>query len=301
MAEEFRKLVNQTRRGGGDRRKILEYIASHPGATPYEISKFVYGGKDYTGAVIRHLRKLERVWNIWVLKIERDGRGAFHIYLTDEGRKLSQNEGLNLSSGKVEEFIYEFNKLLDIPLTLEETEKLQKLLSDRIIDVLIEIASSVKVPLISLPEPRPLDALWFYDAEKNHIRRDEIKSGLSKFIYDVCPQLQNFPPNLVRKKTREVIEDINLDALLAEHLMAVPIAKKHGIEASLDKLVDFLGRIATIVRGRLVGEDRKKAHEIYAYRYGTAVQLAIAQRYRASLQIGKKLDVKAERGGQKRG
>ena len=290
MTSELRKLLNikgeEVRSIYDRRRKILKYIANHPGSTPYEIAKNVLGaGKDgvtWSSSVFRHMRRIERIGGVQFLLINRDEHGNYHVSLTEEGRILCENEGLLIPSDRTEAFIHTFNKQLDQPLTVKETVKLKALLSPKIIDSLSEIASGFKtLEFIPLPELSPLDGLWFYDAEKNEIKPDKIKSAVLLNIYRVHPQLQKFPKNIVRREAKEMMRKVDLDTLLVERLKAIPIARKYDIETDLDKLVDFIGKIATNDRGKIAAENRRKAYEIYGFRYGTEIQIAIAQRYQA--------------------
>jgi hypothetical protein len=284
MAGELRRLLSgsgeATRPIQDRRQEILKYIANHPGSTPYEIAKNVLGdGIKWSSSVFRHIRKMETIGGVKFLLVTKDQESINHVSLTEDGRIMAENEGLLLPSDRIETFIHEFNKQLDQPLTVEETKTIRELLSSKVLEALSEIAQSSKpLDLIPSPELSLLDAIWFYDAETN-LHFDDIKQGIiSKRLYEVFPQFRNYPKKIVEREAKKLLKKIDLDAIFQEHLAIIPIAKKHGVEAEMNKLAGFLRIIATEDRGKIAAENLRRGYELYAFRYGTSIQVAIAQK-----------------------
>lgn len=289
MEEEFRKLVNPYRRGGAARRKMLEYIAAHPGTSLYKIAKNVFGdGLTYTAQVQSNVKRLAFVDGVQLLRMERDERGTHHVYLTEEGRRLCLAEGLQLASGKPWLFITELNRQLDGMLTPSEIAKLESLLTEPVVRTLEEIAEKSKflsvfrpifpnTPLESLSTP--LSALWAYGAEKELAQKmDEgIKEIYSSFslLCELYPLLKNHR-EWARKEYKRILKRIDLKNLIQQSMYCIPIARKHGTEKQLDELLEFVTPL--LERGKEAKLNRGKVEEIYAHRLGLQLQTEIARR-----------------------
>ena len=232
-AREFRELVNQQKRGGRRRHEILSYIAKNPGATPYKITKRIFGEEVplHYKAVLEHLKKLEKIGV--VIKTRRED-GAYKISLTEDGKYLCISAGVELPSKGAEEFI----KLLDNlsgPLAPAESRKISSLLTDVVWNTSIKVAKIAGGYFHPLPKELKLSqqilrALWFYDIERK-----------------------------VLEKFKGRLEFIAND--LKKYFITLPLVQERKLEQNFDELAHLLAQLTQ--RSPLMSDFRDSCYTMY--------------------------------------
>ena len=102
--QEFRKMVDEHKRLGRRRRKLFEFIANNPGATPYRIARAVYGDPMvYHRTVVKMLEMIRRRVP-GLLHEETEGK-VKHISLTDRGLEAPSIAGSLGAEDDLENFL----------------------------------------------------------------------------------------------------------------------------------------------------------------------------------------------------
>lgn len=195
---------------------------------------------------------------------EMEGKGTLSSERDPDDRRRRIYK-LPLPSGREGELLRELDGQLGEPLTGDEVDELDELLSEEVIEALEEISKISVGSEVSL-----LDGLWFYDAEREELDLDEIEDSVAdpERMREVAETvwLSMLPPGKAKEGMEKALEGVDVSAVARDNLPAECKANKYGVESELDELAGRIRKIADERGGGVVHENRKKAYDLYVNR-----------------------------------
>lgn len=277
------RLIELTRGKHGERRKaFLRYLATHPGATPYQIAKEFYpGGAGLSHKAVR--LQLKRISDFKdgitpvLLERTKNDRGASHYSLTREARGLCGEVGISLPSGLGEELVNKLNGLVKEPLPLDEKVRLRELVPPEVINTLFEISDKCHEEfrkLSGLPvnddTRRAFLGVWIYEAEKRFMEYRQDK----KFIADGISRI--FGPSIGKIARKNLSHHFSMvDKRLSNYLVALPLVKSKPpeIQQKITKFSLLLDQLAK--ENSFLREIREGVQANHVTRVGMAIIFSI--------------------------
>jgi|GEM_PF-7026433 len=264
---EFKRLVNERKRLGKRRRKLLEFIANNPGATPYKIAQAIYDDPlVYHRTVVKMLEMIrKRVPGI--LEEMAEGRIRY-ISLTGKGLDFCRREGIiapTTEAGLVVKFISD-KMLEDASLTFEESGALCAAFTEKVCKTALEIHRSTHQVIDVDIGYQILSGLWAYETEGGV--KDQYKYYPDDVAKLYAPVIN--AGLIPRKKIKKWAKNEGEKYIIPEvekRLKAVGVVKFAGFEKDFDDLLKVLNPIVKRSPNlNALKEDLARSHQAYVGR-----------------------------------